>query len=231
MLAGISPDYYLRLEQGRDTHPSVQVLDALARALRLDIKATDHLHRLAGSTGGSRSNFAVETVAADLNLMVDQLPIPAIVANRYLDVLVANPVARALSSGFTPGENFLRWRLLAPAAREVFLDWNEATEGAVSGLREAAGSDADDPRLRELVDDLSAHSDRFRELWVRADVGYQSGVTRLQHPAAGELQLHRFRLSVPYSDGQHLLTYFGEPGSETAKALEVLRDSIPADNP
>src|SRR5262245_6073487 len=181
MLAGISSDYYHRLEQGRDTHPSSQVLDALAQALRLDIKATDHLHRLAGSTGRRRTRAPLETVANDLDLMIEQLPIPAIVANRYLDVLAANPAARALSSGFTPGENFLRWRFLAPTAREVFVDWDEATEGAVGGLLEVAGNDPDDPRLRELVDDLSGRSERFRELWARADVGYRQGITHLNH--------------------------------------------------
>jgi hypothetical protein len=155
-------------------------------------------------------------------LMIHQLPMPAVVANRYLDVLAANPLAVALKSGFTPGENFLRWRLLAPEATTIYADWNEATEGGVSGLREAAGNRPDDARLREIVEDLSANSDRFRELWARADVGYRQGITHLHHPTVGELYLHRMRLSIPYSDGQHLLVYFGEPGSRTAEALATL---------
>jgi transcriptional regulator with XRE-family HTH domain len=115
-LAGISSAYYLRLEQGRDTHPSSQVVDALARALQLDINATDYLHRLAGIAGCRQPEADVETVANNSDRLIDQISTPAIVANRYQDVLAANPIARALSPGFAPGENFLRWRLLAPAA-------------------------------------------------------------------------------------------------------------------
>jgi transcriptional regulator with XRE-family HTH domain len=223
MLAGISSDYYLRLEQGRDKHPSSQVVDALARALQLDIKATEHLHRLAGLTGGGQPDSAPEKVADGLDHLIDQLPMPAIVANRYQDVLVANPIARALSPGFAPGANFLRWRLLAPAARELYVDWDEATAVAVSGLREVTGTDLDDARLRALIDELSVKSERFRELWARADVGYRTGVVHMRHPKVGDLHLHRTRLNVPHSGGQHVLIYRPEPGSESAKALEVLR--------
>ena len=227
MLAGISSDYYLRLEQGRDKHPSSQVLDALARALRLDIKAAEHLHRLAGLTGARQPHSAFETVADNLDQLIDQFSMPAIVANRYQDVLAANPIARALSPGFAPGENFLRWRLLAPAARELYVDWEEATEVAVSGLREVAGIDLDDPRMRALIDDLSVSSDRFRELWARADVGYRTGIVHMRHPTVGDVHLSRIRLNVPHSDEQHLLIYHAEPGSESAKALENLRSQRP----
>jgi transcriptional regulator with XRE-family HTH domain len=166
MLAGISVDYYLRLEQGRDQHPSSQVLNALARALRLDIKATEHLHRLAGLQAAHSPRPVAEAAATDLDQLIDQIPLPAIINNRYQDVLAANAIARALSPGFAPGENFLRWRLLAPAARDFFVDWDEATEVAVSGLRESAAGDLRDPRLGALIDELSAASGRFRELWA-----------------------------------------------------------------
>ena len=148
---------------------------------------------------------------------------PAIVANRYQDVLAANAIARALSPGFAPGQNFLRWRLVEPAAREFFVDWDEATDVAVSGLREVAGSASDDPRMRALIDELSAASARFRELWARADVGYRVGIIHVRHPQVGDLYLHRNRLSVPHSGGQHLLIYRAEPGSESARAFEALR--------
>jgi transcriptional regulator with XRE-family HTH domain len=152
MLAGISVDYYLRLEQGRDQHPSLQVLDALARALRLDIKATEHLHRLAGLRPAHNPRPVAQTTADGLDQLIEQISLPAIVTNRYQDVLAANAIARALSPGFNPGQNFLRWRLLAPAARDFFVDWDEATEVAVSGLRESAAGDLDDPRLRAMID-------------------------------------------------------------------------------
>jgi transcriptional regulator with XRE-family HTH domain len=221
-LAGISSAYYLRLEQGRDIHPSGQVIDALARALLLDLKATEYLQRLAGMAGGRQPESAA-TVADNLDRLIDQFSMPAIVANRYQDVLAANPIARALSPGFTPGENFLRWRLLAPAARDLYVDWDEATEVAVNGLREVAGIDLDDPRMRALIEDLSVSSDRFRELWARAGVGYRMGIVHMRHPKVGDLHLHRMRLNVPHSGEQHLLIYYAEPGSESADALEDLR--------
>jgi transcriptional regulator with XRE-family HTH domain len=221
MLAGISVDYYLRLEQGRDQHPSAQVLDALARALRLDVKAVEHLHRLAGLQAVRSVQPVADTPTDGLDQLIDQISLPAIITNRYQDVLAANAIARALSPGFAPGENFLRWRLLAPAARDFFVDWDEATAVAVSGLRESAVADLDDPRLRALVDEFSAASDRFRELWARADVGYRTGILHVRHPVAGELYLRRTRLSVPDSDTQ-VFIYHPEPGSDSAKALRAL---------
>lgn len=228
-LAGISADYYLRLEQGRDKNPSAQILDSLARALRLDVKATDYLHQLATSAGGS-SHVDVEVEVADVDTeqLIDQFPMPAIVASACLDVLAANSMARALSPGFAPGQNFLRWRLVEPAAREFFVDWDEATDVAVSGLREAAASNPDDPRLRSLVDELSTRSERFRELWARADVGYRVGVICMCHPLVGDLFLYRSRLNLPLSGGQHVLVYRAQPGSASAHALERLRSLTPA---
>jgi MmyB-like transcription regulator ligand binding domain len=148
---------------------------------------------------------------------------PAIVANRCLEVLAANSIARALSPGFAPGQNFLRWRLLDPAARDLYADWDEATDVVVSGLREAAASDPYDPRLRLLVDELSAVSERFRELWGRADVGYRAGLVHMRHPKVGDLYLHSNRFNIPHSGGQHLLIYRAELGSESAAALDALR--------
>jgi transcriptional regulator with XRE-family HTH domain len=223
LVAGISSDYYLRLEQGRDKNPSPQVLDALARALRLDAQATEYLHQLANPSGGWRDASGGEVAADGTEELIEQFGMPAIVASRCLDVLAANRLARALSPGFTPGRNFLSWRLLDPAARELYVDWEEATDVAVSGLREAAGSDPDDPRVRSLVDELTTASERFRELWARADVGYRVGVIHMRHPVVGDLYLHRNRLNIPHSGGQHLLTYRAEPGSDSAKALDALR--------
>lgn len=220
LLAGISADYYLRLEQGRDKNPSAQVLDALARALQLDVRAADYLHQLAGQ---SVTQAGVDVPDDGVEELIHQLPMPAIVASRCLDVLAANDVARALSPGFAPGTNFLRWRLLEPAARTLYVDWEEATEVAVSGLREAAGSDPGDPRVRALVDELSNASERFGELWARADVGYRVGVIHMRHPEVGDLHLHRYRLNIPHSGGQHVLTYRADPGSDTARGIEALR--------
>jgi hypothetical protein len=223
MLAGISAEYYLRLERGRAQHPSAQILDALARALLLDDKATQHLHALATPTGRRSESSDLEAGAHALDEVIDQFLMPAIVASRYQDVLAANPLARVLSPEFTPGQNFLRWRLLDPAARELYVNWDEATDVAVSGLRELAGAYPDDHRMRALTAELSAASARFRELWGRARVGYRLGIHHMRHPQVGDLYLYRHRLNAPYPGGQHVLMYRAEPGSDSARALEALR--------
>jgi transcriptional regulator with XRE-family HTH domain len=223
LLAGISSDYYLRLEQGRDKNPSPQVLDALARALRLDVQGTEYLHQLAGSTSARWDASGAEVIVGATDKLIEQFTMPAIVVSRSQDVLAANRIARSLSPGFAPGRNFLSWRLLDPAARALYVDWDQATAVAVSGLREAAGSDPDDPRVQSLVDELSAASERFRELWARADVGYRSDVIHMRHAIVGDLYLYPNRFNVPHSRGQHMLTYRADPGSASAKALDALR--------
>jgi transcriptional regulator with XRE-family HTH domain len=221
MLAGISAEYYLRLEVGRDKHPSPQVLDALARALRLDIKATQHLRQLVAPPGGDTSELEAQAYA--LAEVIEQFLMPAVLVNRYQDVLAANPLARALSPGFAPGQNFLRWRLLDPAARELYVDWEDATEIAVNGLREFSGACPNDARMQALIAELSSVSARFRELWSRAEVGYSLGIHHLRHPLVGELYLYRHRLNAPYPGGDHVVMYRAEPGSDSARALEELR--------
>ena len=221
MLAGISAEYYLRLERGRAQHPSPQILDALARALQLDAKATRYLHNLAAPTGGDTPKL--EAAAHGLAEVIDQFLMPAIVVNRYRDVLAANLIARALSPEFTPGQNSLRWRLLDPAARELYVDWDEATEIVVSGLRELSGSCPTDPRMQALIAELYDASVRFRELWDRAEVGYRLGIFHIRHPQVGDLYLHRHRLNATYPGGDHVLMFRAEPGSPSAQALEELR--------
>jgi transcriptional regulator with XRE-family HTH domain len=226
MLAGISAEYYLRLEVGRDKNPSAQVVEALARALRLDIKATRYLHQLANPIISRWDQAVLDAVVEGLDELINQFPFPTVVASRYQDVLAANPIAQALSPGFTPGQNFLRWRLLDPAARELYVDWEDATDAAVSGLRELAGAAPDDPRMQALIAELSSASPRFREAWARANVGYRSGVLHVRHPRVGDLYLSRNQLivpHVPHAAGQHLLVYHAEPGSDSARALDELR--------
>ncbi len=221
MLAGISAEYYLRLEVGRDKHPSAQVLDALARALRLDIKATQHLRQLVAPP--ERDITELEAEAYALAEVIEQFLMPAVLVNRYQDVLAANPMARALSPGFAPGQNLLRWRLLDPAARELYVDWEDATAILVNGLREFSGPCPNDPRMQALIAELSLASARFRELWSRADVGYSLGMHHLRHPLVGDLYLYRHRLNAPYPGGDHVVMYRAEPGSDSARALEELR--------
>ena len=177
-------DAVLVIEQGHDTRPSGQVVEALAQALRLDRKATEYLQQLASSTGSRPPQSTVQTVTQRLRQLIDQIPFPAMVCNRYLDVLAANPYARALTPGAAPGRNRMCSVFLDPAARERFVNWDELTDIAVCEFREAAG-DLDDPRWRALLDELSAGSERFRELWARADVGHSTGIIHIASPRRG----------------------------------------------
>jgi len=227
LLAGISAEYYLRLEVGRDKHPSPQVLDALARALGLDAKATLHLRQLVAPHGSNTP--AMEAEAYALADVIQHVAMPAILVDRYLDVLAANPLARALSPGFAPGQNLVRWRLTDPPAPKLYVDWDAATELIVNGLREFSGDCPNDPRMRALIAELSSASARFRELWSRAEVGYTLGIHHLRHPVVGELFLSRHRLNAPYPGGDHVVMYRAQPGSDSARALEELRSlSTPA---
>ena len=221
MVAGISAEYYLRLEVGRDKHPSAQVVDALARALLLDVKATQHLRQLVAPPGGDTPDLEAEAYA--LAEVIQQISAPAVLVNRYQDVLAANPIARALSPGFAPGQNVLRWRLLDPAARKLYVNWEEATELIVNGLREFSGAYPNDARMRALIVELSSASARFRELWSRAEVGYSLGIHHMRHPVVGELFLSRHRLNAPYPGGDHVVIYRAQPDSDSARALAELR--------
>jgi transcriptional regulator with XRE-family HTH domain len=166
LLAGTSSEYLQRLEQGRDRHPSAEVLDSIARALRMDARATAHLHQLARSASRLH-RVAQEHVSAAVAELIDQFPMPAIVVSRCQDVLAANPIARALCPGFEVGQNLSRWRFLDPAAKPVYPDWDESTALIVRGLRQGSADDPDDPRLRALISELSSASQRFKQLGNR----------------------------------------------------------------
>jgi transcriptional regulator with XRE-family HTH domain len=226
MLAGISSEYLQRLEQGRDRHPSAEVLDSIARALRMDAWATAHLHQLAHSAP-RRQRAAHEHVSAAVAELIDQFPMPALVVSRYQDVLAANPIARALSPGYEVGQNLSRWRFLDPAAKQVHPDWDDATAVAVGGLRALSADGPDDPRLRALVSELSSASERFKQLWEHADVGYPKGIIHIRHPEVGDLYLTRTQLDLAQSPGQYLLTLHAPPNSASMRALDQLRASLP----
>ena len=203
-------------------HPVIVTFTGPVNDPRLDILATQHLQYLAAPTGSDLCHVEAGPAYAFAEV-IDQFLLPAALANRYLDVLAANSMARALSPEFTPGQNFMRWRLLDPAARELYADWDDATASAVSGLRDLGGRWPEDPRMQALIAELSSASERFRELWPRADVGYRLGIHHYCHPLVGALYLHRSRLNAPYPGGEHVVMFRAEPGSDSAKALEELR--------
>jgi transcriptional regulator with XRE-family HTH domain len=227
LLAGVSTDYYVRLEQGRDRNPSPQVLDALARALQLDDEATAHLHTLAGPERRlRRSGQRPERVSPSIQqLIAGWHGTPAFVQGRRLDVLAANPLATALSPQFTPGVNLLRAAFLDPAVRTLYGDhWESLAHSTIAGVRALLGPEVDDPVLNELVGELSVRSDHFRTLWARHDIRARiSGGTRhMHHPEVGELELHYENLQIAGTDGQTLIIYHADPGSRTAQALALL---------
>ncbi len=225
MLAGVSADYYVRLEQGRDQHPSAQVLDALARALQLDDYATAHLHRLAAPPvrRRRRSPRPEKVPTSILRLIASWSHTPAYVYGRYMDVLAANPLATAVVPYHAPGHNLVRAAFLDPRVRDMYGDWEYVTESTVAGLRALVGPDVDDPRLNELVGELSVRSERFRQLWARHDARpKRSGTSLLDHPEVGPLELSYEKLPIPDTNCQTLVIYHAEPGSRSAQALTLL---------
>src|ERR1700678_1006660 len=176
-LAGISADYYLRLEQGRDRNPSPQVLTALARVLGLDATATSYLLSVAASrpTKTRAKGARPETVPASIRQLIAAINLPAFVESRMFDVLAANPRATALSPSMRAGENRLRSMFLDPAERDLYPDWPKAIGGMIASFRASIGPDPGDPRIAQLVGELSLASEPFRKLWARHDVRYLAG--------------------------------------------------------
>jgi transcriptional regulator with XRE-family HTH domain len=226
MLAGISADYYLRLEQGRDHHPSVQVLEALARVLQLDEAGTAYLLSLGSEKPRRVRRARKETVPVGIGKLLDSLPLPAFVEGRYFDVLAANPLATALSPRLTVGRNRLRDVFLDPAEQALYLEWEDAAVEIVAGFRESVGTSTDDPRFVELVGELSIASDRFRQLWARHDVLTREGASvTMEHPQVGELTLNREKLIISGTAGQFLAIYHPDRGTTSADKLSLLASS------
>ncbi|SEE02443.1 Transcriptional regulator, contains XRE-family HTH domain [Streptomyces sp. 2112.3] len=225
VLAGVNADYYTRLEQGRERNPSPQVLDALSRALHLDADARAHLHRLAGVTPGDQpSDHAAERVSPALRQLMDGYPnTPAFVMSRAMDLLAANALTDALYAPFCPADNLARMTFLDPASRHFYTDWNRAAQATVANLRQAAGFEPDNPRLRELVATLTEHSADFTRLWNSHTVrGKTQNAKHLLHPGVGPLTLTYQAFDVRDAPGQQLVIYHAEPGSPSAQALHLL---------
>ena len=225
MLSGVSADYYVRLEQGRDKHPSGQVLEALSRVLDLGPDGLEHARRLAGPAQPRRSRVArTPRVDPALRRLIGSLTgCPAMVTTRYLDVLAANPLAAALHPIFGEGSNLVRALFLEPGARDCYPDWHHVAQETAASLRAAAGADPDHPRLAELVGELSVKSPEFLALWARHEVKAKTrGRKQIVNAAVGPLTLEYETLTVPGADGQMVLVYHAEPRSASAVALALL---------
>lgn len=225
LLAGMSADYYVRLEQGRDKHPSAQVLDALARVYSLDEEAAAHLRELARPAARRRRRPSQpERVSPRLARLLDAWAgTPALIMGRYLDVLANNRLAAVVNHCSVKGQNQLRLMFLEPELRQIYPEWATVAAETVASLRASAGTDLDDPRLTELVGELSLKSEDFRRLWARHDVRAKTaGTKRFLHPMVGELTLGYETFAVNGADGQLLIVYHAEPGSPSEHALKLL---------
>ncbi|WP_062214098.1 helix-turn-helix transcriptional regulator [Streptomyces sp. NBRC 109706] len=222
-LSGVSVDYYVRLEQGRATQPSEQVLDALARVLRLDETEREHLDRLArqrrrpARTPGGRLRPELLRV---LDLVTDA---PALIMDHRMDVLAGNRLAGLLYGRPMPGLNTARHLFLEEAERGLYADWENCTLDAVGHLRLSAGKYPDDPRLASLIGELAMGSGRFRRLWARADVRARThGRKAYRHPLVGLLELHQENFALPDASGRELLVLSAAPGTPAEDGLRLL---------
>jgi len=227
MLAGVSSDYYTRLEQGRGYRPSEKVLEALARALRLDDDATEHLFALsrAASLGARPRDHGGERVRPEVQALLDGRSTPAFIHGRHLDVLASNAAARALTRVAEPGTNMLRSMFLVKEEYERYEDLEFTLARTVAYFRAQVGRELDDPYLEDLVEELSLKSDDFRRLWAKHDVlSSVSGSDLYLHPAVGWMRLSFQTFAVGGTDGQTLFATTAAPGSRDAQALARIAD-------
>jgi transcriptional regulator with XRE-family HTH domain len=228
-LAGVSVDYYTRLEQGRHASPSESVVEALARALHLDQGARAHLFDLSKPAGRHAPEpVHVQRVRPAVHQMLDSMvDHPAFILGRRTDVLAANILARALITDFdkipAPQRNYTRWILLDPHAREVYLDWESVAADVIGTLRLDAGRHPEDPLLNSLVGELTIKSPEFRRWWDNHRVHERThGTKRMRHPAIGAITIHYESMALPGDPDQTLFVYTTDPGSPSADNLRLL---------
>jgi transcriptional regulator with XRE-family HTH domain len=230
-LAGVSIDYYTRIERGRETRPSPAVIDALARTLRLDDEEHEYLKSLAAQAARRAPvppKPASRAVRTTIGLLLESLrPNPAYLLSRTYDVLAANPGGAQLHHGLSgwPARqrNTIRYTFLHPAARELYPDWEQKARGCVAQLRAVAGSDPDAPDLAALVGELLVKSPDFGRLWGRYEVRRAGAGDRVfQHPLVGPMTLTHETLDVNRAGGQRLVVYLAEPGTPEHDAMVLL---------
>jgi len=231
LLAGVSVDYYTRLERGRAGGVSEAVLESLARALQLDEAERTHLFDLARASQTStprRRRRGVKEIRPSVQLLLDAMPgVPAFVRNGRLDLLGANRPGRALYSGHfdSPAQppNTARFVFLDDRAAAFYVDWDRVTTDVVAVLRAEAGRDPYDRELSDLVGELSTRSELFGTLWAAHNVRkHDTGLKRFRHPIVGELDLTFETLELVADPGLTLFVYTAEPGSKAEEGLNLL---------
>jgi transcriptional regulator with XRE-family HTH domain len=235
ILAGVSVEYYAKLERGALAGASASVLDAIARALQLDDAERSHLLDLARAadgipTSGRPRRRGGRAAAARPSLQWALASITegiAFVRDPRQNLLATNELGRAFYSpvigdgGRVP--NLARFQFLDPAAREFYPDWDRFAEMCVGVMRAEAGRDPHDPAMQELVGELSTRSETFRRLWAAHDVRtHGAGTKRFHHPVVGELTLAYEELALTAEPGHVMLIYTAEPGSPSAERLRLL---------
>ena len=231
MLAGISVEYYTRLERGNVGGVSEDVLEGVVRALQLDEAERAHLFDLVRATGPAhttRRRPTADRVRPPVQRILDSMiEVPAYVRNGRLDILATNRLGAALysevlSDPIRPA-NVARFLFLSPRAPDFFPDWETISNDAVAILRAEAGRDPYDRRLSDLIGELSTRSDEFRVRWAAHNVKFhRTGTKRLHHPLVGDLALAYEALELPGDAGLRILAYTAEPGSPSYDALGLL---------
>jgi transcriptional regulator with XRE-family HTH domain len=233
-LAGVSVEYYTRLERGNLQGVSDSVLDALAHALRLDDTERMYLYDLARAAGPAAPRTRAPrravrpSVRPSVARIVEGMPeLPAYVMNNRLDALAANPLGRALYSEMyadpTCGDNVARFAFLNPAARAFYTDWERMARFAVGALRIEAGKHPYDRELSHLIGELSTRSDAFRVMWGAHDVHvFRESTKRLNHPLVGELELDQETMSLPDESGLSVVVYSAPPQTAAEDGLKLL---------
>ncbi|MFD0889453.1 helix-turn-helix domain-containing protein [Streptosporangium algeriense] len=227
-LAGISVDYYIRLEQGRSVRPSAPVLAGLARALKLTPDECDYLHRLAFSEAPAPAPTVSDRLRPGVYRLLEGLmPVPAYVISRNMDVLAWNEMGAALVADFGAlprSQRNLLWLLCCdPAARSLYVHWESAARQGVARLRLFAARYPDDQSVVSLVGELSVRSPEFRQWWACYDVqDCGSGRKEFNHPVVGRMSLDWEALLLPDGSDQYLVTYTAPAGSPSQGALDLL---------
>ncbi len=231
LMAGVSADYYVKLERGNARGVSESVLDALARALQLDEAERAHRLDLAhtiNTTSRPPRRGPKPQVRPSVQRILDSMTTaPAYVRNRRLDILATNPLGRALISPVFKDPHrpasLARFMFLDPAAVDYYRDWERMASDVVAILRSEAGRDPHDKALQDLIGELSTRSELFRTRWAAHNVRlHRTGVKHLHHPVVGELALDFDAMELPADTGLTIIAYSAEPASPSADNLRLL---------
>lgn len=231
LLAGVSVEYYARMERGDLGGVSIEVLDSLAVALRLDEAETDHLHTLAEAAAPhaprrGRTSSAT-TFRPSLQRFIDASAMPVWVRDRRMDLVAANAMGRALYAPLLDDPasrgNTARFVFFSPASRVFFPDWEQNATNVVASLRTYAGQHPRDRRLSDLIGELATRSDDFRVRWASHDVRHhRTGIKRIHHPEVGDLELVYEAMDLPADPEWFMFGYTAEPGSPSEDRLTLL---------